>query len=253
VPLSALPVAPQDAGVAVFGLAAATAWLKVWTTLAGKDLIDPKLSRKVVHSGSAPLFILTWPFFTSGAEARFVAAGVPLLMLSRLLLASFGKQPELLKAVSRSGDAKEAVGGPFLYVVMLLVFTTAYWRSSIIGVVALAQMAAGDGLADIVGRKVGGARWPFSDRKTYAGSLGFVLGGFTVSLGLVYWLATFSCVDLGGLGLADVAVRLAAVSVASALVELVPLGDDNVTVPLTAAVFTALAFGLPLSPVVALS
>lgn len=35
---------------------------------------------------------------------------------------------------------------------------------------AISQMAAGDGMADIIGRKFGSAKWPFSKDKSYAGT-----------------------------------------------------------------------------------
>ena len=42
-------------------------------------------------------------------------------------------------------------------------------------------MAAGDGLADIVGRRWGTVKWPFSASKSYAGTAAFVAGAFVVS------------------------------------------------------------------------
>lgn len=172
-----------------------------------------------------------------------MAAGVPLVMFVRLVLASVGREPDLVKAISRSGGDKEASGGPLLYVAVLLTMTLAFWRSTVVGLLAISQMAAGDGLADIVGRKFGAAKWPWSSSKSYAGSFAFVAGGFTVSIALVYWMVSFSCLDLHGLAFTDVALRIALVSLGSALVELVPFGDDNITVPAAAAVFAAILFG----------
>lgn len=52
----------------------------------------------------------------------------------------------------RSGSNSEALGGPLLYTIMLFLGTLLFFRGSPIGVVAISQMAAGDGIADIVGR-----------------------------------------------------------------------------------------------------
>ena len=60
----------------------------------------------------------------------------------------------LAAAVSRSGQASEALGGPFIYTLILVLCTGALWRSAP-AVVAISQMAAGDGVADLAGRRWG--------------------------------------------------------------------------------------------------
>jgi dolichol kinase len=59
---------------------------------------------------------------------------------------------ELIAAVSRSGQSSEALGGPLIYSIILFIATAFFFRDSPVGIVATAQMAAGDGLADIIGR-----------------------------------------------------------------------------------------------------
>ena len=233
----ALPlVAGRDALCALVGLVGASLWLKIWTTLASKSFIDPKVSRKIVHSGSAPLFLITWPFFTNAANARVVAALVPIAFAARLVLASMGKQADLTKAISRTGSNSEALGGPFIYCCVLVALTLGSWRSAA-SVVALAQMAVGDGLADIVGRKYGKTKWPWSDSKSLAGTAAFVVGGFGASLGLMAWFGCSGAAPLGPLAalpLPALAARILGVSLVCGAVELLPLGDDNLTVPAAA-------------------
>jgi dolichol kinase len=55
---------------------------------------------------------------------------------------------------SRSGSKTEALGGPLIYTTVLFLCTLLFFRDSPIGVVAMTQMAAGDGIADIIGRQV---------------------------------------------------------------------------------------------------
>lgn len=57
------------------------------------------------------------------------------------------EETELAKAISRSGDAKEALGGPFLYVIILAAALLLFWRESLAGIVAVSTMAAGDGVS----------------------------------------------------------------------------------------------------------
>lgn len=57
------------------------------------------------------------------------------------------------------------------------------------GVIAVTQMAVGDGLADIVGRRWGTVKWPFAGgKKSVIGSAAFVLGSFVVSAALLLLL-----------------------------------------------------------------
>lgn len=74
--------------------------------------------------------------------------------------------------------------------------------------------------------------------KKTPGTAAFALFGFLVSLGLLAWFHAFALLP-AALTL-DVVLRVGAVSVACALIELVPLGDDNVTVPAAAALLSML-------------
>jgi hypothetical protein len=97
-------------------------------------------------------------------------------------------------------------------------------RSSPIGVISVCQMAAGDGLADIFGRRWGTAKWPFSDRKSYVGSLAFVVGAFTVCSAVLALFVGTGCLEL------DLVANLPAlllISIICALVELLPIGKQS--------------------------
>lgn len=159
---------------------------------------------------------------------------------------------------------------------MLLAATLLGFRS-VVAAVAVCQMAVGDGVADIVGRRYappplpppptaaarmptscvsarspsvrrhrwGTIKWPFSDSKSYAGTGAFVVGAWAASLGVVSVYHTFGYTALTAQA---AVVPLLAVSVASALVELLPKGqgvmavltDDNLTVPACAALVGSL-------------
>ena len=192
---------------------------------------------------------------------RYIAAAVPLLQAIRLAIAGFKvsktkgqpngdlSQPtesskskySIVTALSRTGSAREAVGGPLLYVLVIVISTLLEWRTSLVGVMAICQMAAGDGMADLVGRRLKGRKWWFSDHKSYAGSAAFVVAAFLTSLGLVGWLHTMGCLAVGA---REAALRILAISVACALIESGTYEgvDDNLSVPVTAAVLTRVLF-----------
>ena len=109
-----------------------------------------------------------------------------------------------------------------------------------IGVIALSTMAAGDGMADLVGRQWGrNNKWFFSEDKSVAGTVAFATASSLTSIGLINWLITTGCLQ-AGLGPMELAVRIIGISVACSIVELLPIGDDNYTVPLSAALLAAL-------------
>jgi len=123
---------------------------------------------------------------SAAPEARVYAALVPALNMVRLLLAGSGvvSDPGLVKSTSRSGDKSELLRGPLCYVLVLAGVTLGFWRGHPAGLVAVSMVCGGDGLADIVGRKLGGSNpLPWNKAKSWAGSIGMLLGGFAMSLG----------------------------------------------------------------------
>lgn len=240
----------RDMGSSLLCAVLGTVWVKLWTTTTKNELITPLLTRKIIHTTSAPLFMLFWPIFSSSEYARFFACVVPALNALKLYLAGSdqgGGDKELAQAVSRSGNIEEALGGPFLYTLILLSATILSWRSGLPGIVAVSTMAAGDGMADIVGRRFGkNNKWFFSEKKSIAGSMAFCVSAFLVSMVLILWLdfSTEGIDALAGMGLDCLAIRLGVISSLCTAVELVPGVDDNWTVPLSAAVLTQILFSL---------
>ena len=111
---------------------------------------------------------------------------------------------------------------------MLLAATLLGWTRSPLGVVSVCQMAMGDGLADIIGRRYGQYKWPWSPDKSYAGSVAFLVGATVSSASVLLWYQMFGYFSF------DMRATLpciALISTFSALAELVPFVDDNISVP----------------------
>ena len=189
--------AASSLGLAVL----ATAWVKFITALAATGQLQTNLSRKLIHTTSAPAFLLCWPLFSELPEARLLASIVPSLQIAKLWLASRGKLgadgEQMVRAISRSESTNELAGGPLVYTLVLLVAGLLGWRT-LWAAVAICQMAVGDGLADIVGRRFGTVKWPFAPTKSPAGSAAFVLGAFASSLGMVAYFHLFGYTPIGG-------------------------------------------------------
>jgi phytol kinase len=238
----------RDISSTLLCIVGATLFVKAITYPAARGWLESRDARKIIHTLSAPLFVLLWPIFSNAYGARVFASIVPLLNALRLFLAGTGggndnrgAEAELASAISRSGDAKESLGGPFIYVVILLVCTLIFWTDSHIGVVSVATMAGGDGLADLIGRRVGtNNKWIFNKSKSVAGSAAFVFGSFCTSFGLISWLTSTGALDTLGLSSMALVWRLLSIAFICAGVELIPVVDDNWSVPLSAALLSAI-------------
>ena len=56
----------------------AIAWLRINDYAAQRGWISSHLSRKIIHVGTGPLFVICWLLFDEAVSARFLAALVPL-------------------------------------------------------------------------------------------------------------------------------------------------------------------------------
>ena len=81
----------------------------------------------------------------------------------------------------------------------------------------------------------------FGENKSVVGTVAFGISAFIVTFALVQWLSWTGCLFIpANLGTMDVASRILLISFVTAIVELLPVGDDNYTVPLAAATMAAL-------------
>jgi phytol kinase len=142
--------------------------------------------------------------------------------------------------MSRSGDRREILKGPLFYGIIFVVLTLVYWRNSPIGMVALMLMCGGDGLADVVGRGLKSAKLPWSKDKTWLGTLGMLLGGWLMSV-LVVWI--YVAVGAFPGPFTGTLLPISIIAVVGTVVESLPLSDvDNITVTLVAVLLGHLLF-----------
>jgi phytol kinase len=217
-----------------FTFIAAIAWLRLNNFVAQRGWISSHLSRKFIHIGTGPIFVICWLLFQDLTASRYLAALVPGLITVQFVLVGIGliKDPSAVKALSRTGDRREILRGPLFYGIIFVLLTILYWKDSPIGIIALMLMCGGDGLADIVGRRYGGRKLPWASEKSWMGSLGMFAGGFLLSTA-VLWIYLLVGVFSGALG--DYLLPLLAIAFASTLVESLPIRDiDNISVTLTA-------------------
>ena len=214
--------------------ALALAFLRIMDFFAHKGWIESKLSRKLIHIGTGPLFILCWLMFKDAPEARWLAALVPFAITAQFALVGLGimKDDASVQAMSRTGDRREILRGPLFYGIMFVLLTILFWKDSPIGIVALMMMCGGDGVADLVGRRLKSPKLPWSIEKTLAGSLSVFAGGWILSA-----LILFIFVNAGVFPapFASYLLPITWIALGCMLIESLPFKDiDNITATLTA-------------------
>lgn len=226
----------------IITFALALAWLRLWDFFAHRGWVDSHLSRKIIHIGTGPIFVLCWLLFPDIWYAKWLAALVPLLITAQFALIGLGvvKDEASVKAMSRTGDRREILYGPLFYGVVFVVMTLLYWKDSPTGMVALMLMCGGDGLADIMGRGLKSPKLPWSKGKSVAGSAGMFIGGWILAafiLGMFVMAGIFSGPFTGYL------FPITIIALVGTAVESLPFKDvDNITVTLAAVVMGLLLF-----------
>lgn len=226
----------------VVTLALMLLWLRLMDVLAHRGVISSPISRKIIHIGTGPFFVLCWLLFTDQASSRYLAALVPFGITAQFFLVGIGviKDEAAVAAMARHGDRREILRGPLFYGIVFVILTLIYWLENPIGIVALMILCGGDGLADIVGKKIKSRPLPWSPRKTLAGTLTVFLGGLLFS---VVILALFQTAGVFNFQWNRLILILVLISLGCAVVESLPLRDiDNLTVPLTAVILGTLLF-----------
>ncbi|ASC71251.1 Phytol kinase [Halomicronema hongdechloris C2206] len=226
----------QDGLATLVTFVLALSWLKLMDGLAYRGLLQQTLSRKLIHIGTGPLFILCWPLFSDQGGARYWAALVPLTFTAKFLAIGLGwlVDAAAVQSMTRNNQPQEILRGPLYYGVVMVICTVLFWRQSPLGILALMMMCGGDGLADIVGRRWGRHKLPFSPEKSWAGSTAMFVASVLFGWGALQLFSALGYGQLGG-GPGQVAIApLLLIAAVATLVEALPFKDiDNLTLPLT--------------------
>jgi phytol kinase len=222
--------------------AIAVFFLRLMDFLAHRDWIESRLSRKLIHIGTGPIFVLCWLMFPDLPISRWLAAWVPLLITAQFVLVGTGiiKDEAAVKAMSRTGDRWEILRGPLFYGIVFISVTLVYWKDSLIGIPALLMMCGGDGIADIVGRRLKSPRLPWSPEKSVAGSLSVLAGGWLLTM-LIF--AVYVWVGVFDGPVTRFLLPITWIALGAMLVESLPFKDvDNLTLTVISVLIGHLAF-----------
>jgi phytol kinase len=116
---------------------------------------------------------------------------------------------------------------------MFVALTVIYWKDSPIGITALMLMCGGDGVADIVGRRVKSPKLFWSPEKSVAGSVSVLLGGALLSALILF---VYVHVEIFAAPFGMYLTPLALIALGGTLIESLPFKDvDNITLTVVSA------------------
>ena len=187
------------------------------------ELVDTdhsEVARQLVHTSmGAFALVLRW---TTWAQA-LALAGCALIFNLFVL-------PRFASRLYRPGDRGASLHGIVYYPLAVLLLLLLFPDRLDIVAAAWGILAAGDGIATLAGRAIGGARWRWNPDKTVAGTLAFIVAGTAAGMALALWCRPAASVPYA---FALFAVPVAAL--VAAFVETIPIRlDDNLSVALSA-------------------
>jgi len=222
--------------------AIAIGFLRLMDYFAHRGWIDGKLSRKLIHIGTGPIYVLCWLMFPDVPISRWLAALIPFAITVQFALVGLGimKDEASVQAMSRTGDRREILRGPLFYGIMFVLLTVVYWKDSPIGITALMMMCGGDGVADIIGRRVKSPKLAWSREKSFAGLVSVFVGGWVMTL---FVIAVYIGVGVFAAPFTAYLLPITWIALGGMLVESLPFKDiDNVTLTVVSAIIGYFVF-----------
>lgn len=123
---------------------------------------------------------------------------------------------------------------------MFVLLTIIYWKDSPIGITALMMMCGGDGVADIIGRRVKSPKLFWSREKSVAGSLS-VFGGGALLMALILFI--YVSVGVFAAPFAAYLPPILWIALGGTLIESLPFKDtDNITLTVVSAIIGYFVF-----------
>ena len=181
------------------------------------------ISRKITHicAGSAIIFL---PLFIDIGSSHFLNITVfavwTILLIQKGLFAA--EDDQAVKTMTRTGNKRELLKGTLYFVIVAIICGTVYYKQ-FAGVLAMAILGWGDGLAPIIGTRYGKLKYRVLSDKSVEGSLAFLVGSIFAGLFFVRLIVPESF---------D-ATKIVTIAVIATIVEgISPKEVDNITIPL---------------------
>ncbi len=183
------------------------------------------ISRKITHicAGSAIMFLPLYIFVEGGWSHLLnitVFAVWTVLLIQKGLFAADDDQA--VKTMTRTGNKGELLKGTLYFVIVAMICGTIYYKQPA-GVMAMAMLGWGDGLAPIIGTRYGKIKYHILSDKSVEGSLAFLVGSVCAGLFFVHLICVPEAFDV---------TKIIIIALIATIVEGVsPREVDNLTIP----------------------
>ncbi len=183
------------------------------------------ISRKITHicAGSAIMFLPLFIYVEGGWSHLLnitVFAVWTVLLIQKGLFAADDDQA--VKTMTRTGNKRELLKGTLYFVIVAMICGTLYYKQPA-GIMAMAMLGWGDGLAPIIGTRYGKIKYHILSDKSVEGSLAFLVGSVCAGLFFVNLICAPEAFD---------ATKIIIIALIATIVEGVsPKEVDNLTIP----------------------
>jgi dolichol kinase len=202
--------------VYVFGL------LALLNLCVNRFKLPQDISRKITHIGAGSL-IGFLALYNDSHWSKYLNITIfvvwIILLIQKGLFAS--DDDEAVKTMTRNGDKSELLKGPLYFVIVATVCGTLFYKT-FPGIMAIATLGWGDGIAPIVGSRYGRLKYEVLSSKSVEGSISMFIAAFAASIFFV-WLIIPSELNI---------IRILILSAIATVVEACsPKEIDNLLIP----------------------
>jgi dolichol kinase len=165
----------------VFGLVAFINWCVT------RSYLSAEISRKITHIGAGSL-IAFLPLYNDTHLSKYLNVTILVVWMFLLIQKGFfaSAEDEAVKTMTRNGDRKELLKGP-LYFVIVAIICGIFFYKTFPGIVAIATLGWGDGIAPIIGYRYGKLKYQVFSNKSVEGTLSMFLFAFAANI-FFLWL-----------------------------------------------------------------
>ena len=181
------------------------------------------ISRKITHIGAGSL-IGFLPLYSDLHWSKYLNVTIFVVWIVLLVQKGFFAKPDdkAVNIMTRTGDRRELLKGPLYFVIVATICGTLLYKT-FPGIIAMASLGWGDGVAPIIGSQYGKLKYKILSNKSLEGSLSMFVFAFAASVFFV-WLIIPSQLNIS---------RILLLAFIATLIEgCSPKEVDNILIPI---------------------
>ncbi len=181
------------------------------------------MSRKVVHI-AAGTWLIFWPLYDQFHWTKYLNITPALIWSALLLIKGLTAKPDdkAVKTMTRTGNRSELLKGPLFFTIVMNIMGTFFFYTPA-ALTSMGFLGWGDGLAPVIGKKLGKHKFSFLTEKSIEGSAAFFIFGLVAAI--VFNLIFFQKIDI--------LLLIICASLTTLIEAFSPKDVDNILIPLS--------------------